>query len=106
MRAAQLHGSFVYQFGDNEAKVRPYILAGLGTTFFSSSELDTETKFSWALGGGVKTFLTDALGLKFQAKYNPPSLNDESAGDFCDPFGFCSGTLSQFEIGAGVVFRF
>jgi len=32
-------------------------------------------------------------------------LNDASS-DFCDPFGFCQGSLKQFEILGGVVLRF
>jgi hypothetical protein len=33
-------------------------------------------------------------------------LNDEDAGRFCDPFGFCQGVLQQIELGGGVVVRF
>jgi hypothetical protein len=33
-------------------------------------------------------------------------LNDEESGDFCVPFGFCQGTLSQIEFAGGVVLRF
>jgi hypothetical protein len=33
-------------------------------------------------------------------------LNDEDAGEFCDPFGFCQGTLLQIEFGGGVLLRF
>jgi hypothetical protein len=40
-----------------------------------------------------------------QAKYAPTYLND-SGSDFCDPFGFCQSWLSQFELAAGVLFRF
>ena len=104
--AGQLHGNFIYQFGEEDARVRPYLLAGLGATFFRSAELRSETKLSWAIGGGAKVFLQEHIGIKLQAKYNPTRLGDESAGDFCDPFGFCQGTLNQFELGGGLILRF
>jgi hypothetical protein len=44
--------------------------------------------------------------MKFQAKYNPTRLNGDAEGSFCDPFGFCQSTLSQFELGGGFVFGF
>jgi hypothetical protein len=39
-------------------------------------------------------------------RYKPVILSDGSSGDFCDPFGFCQGTLQQFEFAGGVVVRF
>jgi hypothetical protein len=33
-------------------------------------------------------------------------VGDDSDGDFCDPFGFCQGSLQQIEIAAGAVVRF
>jgi opacity protein-like surface antigen len=104
--AGQLHGNFVYQFGDESAGVRPYVLGGLGATFFRSDNLQSETKFSWALGGGVKVYVDEQVGIKFQGKYNPTRLNDESSEPFCDPFGFCQSTLNQFELGVGLILRF
>jgi opacity protein-like surface antigen len=104
--AGQLHGNFIYQFSGEPSRVRPYVLAGLGATFFRSDNLESETKLSWAVGGGAKVFLQEHIGIKLQAKYNPTRLGGDSQGDFCDPFGFCQSTLNQFEIGGGVVFRF
>lgn len=104
--AGQLHGNFIYQFAEEDARVRPYVLAGLGATFFRSAELQSETKLSFALGGGAKIFLQEHIGIKLQAKYNPTRLGGDSAGDFCDPFGFCQGTLNQFEFGGGLILRF
>jgi hypothetical protein len=39
-------------------------------------------------------------------RYKPTMLNDEDAADFCDPFGFCQGTLQQIEFAGGAVVRF
>ncbi len=101
----QLFGSVVYQWGREESKVRPFVLGGLGATLFEADDVPSETKLAWAVGGGAKLFLHRKLGIKLQAKFNPTLLNDESS-DFCDPFGFCAGSVSSFELLSGVVFRF
>ncbi len=101
----QLLGSVVYQWGTEESKIRPFVLGGLGATFFEADDIPSETKFAWAVGGGAKLFFHRRLGIKLQAKFNPTLLNDESS-DFCDPFGFCAGSVSSFELVSGVVFRF
>jgi len=101
----QLLGSVVYQWGAEESKVRPFVLGGLGATFFEADDIPSETKLAWAVGGGAKLFFHRKLGIKLQAKYNPTLLNDESS-DFCDPFGFCAGSVGSFELLSGVVFRF
>jgi opacity protein-like surface antigen len=101
----QLFGSVVYQWGASESKVRPFVLGGLGATFFEADDIPSETKLAWAAGGGAKLFLHRKLGIKVQAKFNPTLLDDESS-DFCDPFGFCASSVSSFELLSGVVFRF
>ncbi len=103
--AAQVFGSVVYQWGAPESKFRPFVLGGLGATLFEADDIPGETKLAWAVGAGAKLFFHRKLGIKLQAKFNPTLLNDESS-DFCDPFGFCAGSVSSFELLSGVVFRF
>jgi opacity protein-like surface antigen len=103
--ADQLLGSVVYQWGVEESKIRPFVVGGMGATFFSADDIPSETKLAWAAGGGVKVFLHPKLGIKAQAKLNSTILNDESS-DFCDPFSFCSSSLNPFELLSGVVLRF
>ena len=105
VNVGQLHGNFVYRFGAGNGRFDPFVFAGLGATFFSATDLDSETKFSWALGAGLKWFPTRKVGARLQARYNPTQLNDTSS-DFCDPFGFCQGSLQQFELMAGLSMRF
>jgi opacity protein-like surface antigen len=100
-----LQGSFVYQLGAQEARVKPFLLAGLGATRLSATDLEAETKFSWALGVGVKWFPARHLGARAQTRYAPTQLHDSSS-EVCDPFGFCQGSLHQFEFMGGLVFRF
>jgi opacity protein-like surface antigen len=101
----QLQGSFVHQFGAAASRWRPYLAAGAGMAILNSSDIDSEAKLSFNLGAGVKWLLSERLGARLQAKYTPTYLND-GGSDFCDPFGFCQDWLSQFELTAGLLFRF
>lgn len=101
----QLLASVVYQWAREGAKVRPFVIGGLGATFFRADDIPSETKLAWAVGGGAKISLHRNFGIKLQARYNPTRLNDESS-EFCDPFGFCASSVSSFELLSGVVFRF
>jgi hypothetical protein len=57
------------------------------------------------VGGGLKWFVQEHVGLKGQARYTPTQLHDTSSS-VCDPFDFCQGSLKHLEFGGGVVFRF
>jgi outer membrane protein W len=104
-KVAQLHGDLVYQFGAEQAPLKPFVFAGLGATFFSATDLESETKLSWAIGAGLKWLPSRRFGFRAHAAYNPTRLDDASS-EFCDPFGFCQGSLKQFELIGGVFLRF
>lgn len=106
MTVSQLHGNIVYRFGGPEARLQPFTFAGLGTTFFRADDLESENKLSFGFGGGVRYFPVKAIGVRGHFRYKPTMLNDEDAGDFCDPFGFCQGSLQQVETAAAVILRF
>jgi opacity protein-like surface antigen len=106
MTVRQLHGNVVYRLGRADAKWQPFAFAGLGATFFSADTVESETKLSLDVGGGVKYFISQSIGARAQFRYKPTFLNDTSAGRFCDPFGFCQGVLHQLEFAAGAVVRF
>ena len=105
MSAGQLHGNFVYQFRGDDATLRPFAFVGLGATFFSATDVRSETKFSWAIGAGVKYFAAPRVGLRVHVRYKPTRLGD-SGEEFCDPFGFCQDGLGQWELAAGLALRF
>jgi opacity protein-like surface antigen len=105
-KAGDLHGHAVYHFADRDTRLRPFLIAGLGATFFRGGGQPSETKLSWTLGGGVKYSPWRRIGLRGHVRYKPVNLSDEEAGDFCDPFGFCQGWLHQMELAGGVVVRF
>jgi hypothetical protein len=106
MSATQLRGNVVYTFHGAEARVSPLVFGGLGVTVFRADEIPTETQFSVGVGGGLDYFPWPAVGFRGQFQYKPTMLSPESAGDFCDPFGFCQNILSQVGVLAGVAFRF
>jgi opacity protein-like surface antigen len=106
MTVGHLHVNAVRQFGAVDSRLRPFVFAGLGATFLSADELPSETKLSFALGGGVKYFPWTRIGVRGSFRYKPTLLKDEGAAPFCDPFGFCQGTLQQIEFAAGAIVRF
>jgi opacity protein-like surface antigen len=106
MTIRQLHGDVVYHLSAAGARLRPFVFGGVGATFFSADDLDSETKFSFGLGAGVKYFRWESIGVRAHFRYKPTMLNDKDAADFCDPFGFCEGVLSQVEFAGGVTVRF
>jgi Outer membrane protein beta-barrel domain len=106
MSVGQLHGNIVYRFSGAAARLQPFAFAGLGATFFRADDVPSETKLSLGFGGGIKYFFSRAVGVRGHVRYAPTLLNDTASGDFCDPFGFCHGTLQQFEFAAGAVVRF
>jgi opacity protein-like surface antigen len=106
MSVSQLQGNAVYHLGRPDSRLRPFLFAGLGATFFRADGLESETKLSFGLGGGIKYFAWTNLGIRGHFRYKPTMLDDEEAGDFCDPFGFCQRTLNQIEVAAAVIVRF
>jgi opacity protein-like surface antigen len=101
-----LLGYAIYRFGDTAAKVRPFAFGGAGVKFLWARDLESETKLSFGLGGGLSYFVSRNLAVEGRVTYKPTMMSDSDAGDFCDPFGFCQSTLQQFEFAAGVRFRF
>jgi outer membrane protein W len=106
MTVRQLHGNVVWQFAAADSRLRPFVFTGLGATFLSGDDLQSETKLSFGLGGGVKYFPWQTVGIRGHVRYKPTLLNDDDAGRFCDPFGFCQGVLQQVEFVVGAVIRF
>ncbi len=76
-------------------KIHPYITAGLGGIFTSSSNslLDIGKKFAVNYGGGLKIFPAGPAGIRIDARgYTIPSIQDQ--------------TLNVIEVSVGVVFAF
>ena len=115
------HGYFAYNFGDPDAKARPYILGGLGATQFGSVTLnvgdkshaiDGNTKFSTTWAVGVKVYPGKNVGLRLEGRWTPTYIKSDAAGWWCDPYwGYCyvvgnAQYANQFDLGGGITLRF
>jgi opacity protein-like surface antigen len=110
------HGYFAYNFGDTDAKVRPYVLGGLGATQFGS--LDTplgqvggNTKFSSTWAAGLKMFPSKNFGIRLEGRWTPTYIKSDAAGYWCDPYWGCytvadAQYANQFELSGGIILRF
>jgi hypothetical protein len=115
------HGFFAYNFGDAEAKVRPYALIGLGATHYgevaytktggAAATVNAQTQFSTIWGGGVKFFPTPKVGVQVGMLWTPTYIKTDAEGVWCDPWWGCwvvgdAQYSNQFEFMGGVTFRF
>ena len=111
LKVGQLHGNFLFEKIGYGNTTRPYFLLGLGATFFNPDHgFEGESRFSFALGAGVKIDASDKIGLKIQGKYNPTYLDEDWGGTWCDPFYGCYQTadpdyLDQGEFTAGLTYK-
>jgi len=106
----QFHGNFLIYVADRESSLRPYFLFGLGATRASGAD-SSITKFSFGLGGGLKYFFSDNMGVRLQMRYTPTYLYSTAGGVWCDWWGFCwvvpnDKFLNQGDVTAGWTFRF
>jgi hypothetical protein len=108
------HGFFAYNFGDAEAKVRPYVLGGLGATHYGAA---TYTKTGGATattptrGAGVKIYPAPNVGFQAGIQWTPTYIKSDAAGWWCDPWWGCyvvgdAQYSNQFEFAGGITFRF
>ncbi|MCU7906466.1 MAG: porin family protein [Candidatus Thiodiazotropha sp. (ex Epidulcina cf. delphinae)] len=88
----------------------PYITGGLGMTFMNPGHrgYDDETRFSMSVGGGLKWYPTERLGIRFEMR-GYSTLVNSNGSLFCD--GGCNLQINgdifpQFETNLGLIFRF
>ncbi|NTW66602.1 MAG: outer membrane beta-barrel protein [Nitrospirae bacterium] len=98
-------------YGQATGKIRPFVVGTFGATHMVPKQegLDSETKFSLSLGGGVKMYLTEHVGIRLDARWFGTLFNG-SGGVFCSN-GACLVTvqgdvLSQFTANAGIILAF
>lgn len=104
----QLGGNYLFR-EDGEA-LRPYIGVGLGATRLvpEPAGLESETRFSASIAGGLKAYLGSHFGFRFEVRGFFTVLESDSSL-FCARVCtvHTSGTdLSQAEIRGGLIFRF
>ena len=120
MNIDNYHGYFGYNFGEFDAKVRPYVMIGFGATDFGSVDYNAfgqarstpgATRFSTTWGAGAKFYASPNVGFKAGVRWTPTYISSEAVGWWCDPFWGCyvvgdSKYVNQFEIHGGVAFKF
>jgi len=91
---------------------RPFAAFTIGATYFNPKDYNYESdwKFSFTAGGGIKYYFSDNLGVRAQWRFLVP-IYFSSASIFCSN-GYCGifvtgGTyLLQYDLTAGLVFSF
>ena len=104
-------GTFLF---DGEL-ARPYIVATIGASRFDPVPpgFDSETFFSWSIGGGLKMFPKERVGLRLEARVFG-NLLDSDSRIFCQTgpqLNVCAvhvegDVLWRWQATAGVIFRF
>lgn len=101
-------GLYLPPTGDDA--LRPFVTFSLGITVFNPSEGKSEDKFSVSLGGGLKYYFGDHVGLRLQALWTPTYINSTAEGIFCGPFTCYvvedSHYVQQIEVSAGLIIGF
>ena len=94
----------------NHERFIPYVSGGIGMTHLrpGRSGFSDETRLSLSLGGGLKWYPTERLGIRLEMR-GYGTLLETSGSLFCD--GGCqlelsSDLLPQFETNLGLIFRF
>ena len=87
-----------YQIGGlyelRTGRVRPYGLLSVGLTHFNPKPKDrsSEWRFSFGFGGGVKAFVTERIGFRFQGRMLFPYFG-QGGGLWCSAPGGCFVSL-------------
>jgi opacity protein-like surface antigen len=118
------HGNYVYNWGERDGRVRPYIFGGLGATQYTfgdvllatppgsvPSAIPGETRFSTNWGGGVKAYFSPAVGARVGVRWTPTYIKSDPAGIWCDPWYGCWQAVNtqyanQFDMTVGLTVRF
>jgi hypothetical protein len=97
-------------------RAAPFVTAGIGVAVWApkTSSLNTKTQFSGILGGGLKLWLTDALGIRLQATMLMPMVYNGfgfgcgigTGGASCGSNLYTRITPIQGDFSGGLVFRF
>ena len=114
------HGYFSYNFLPG-ARVRPYVLGGLGASNYSSVDytrlngltgtIGGVTRFSSTWGAGLKVGGSPNVGARLGVLWTPTYIKSDAVGWWCDPFWGCylvgdAQYSRQFEFSGGITFRF
>jgi hypothetical protein len=117
LKIDQIHANFLHHYKIADPRARPYIMASLGATTYyadSNGRKDSRSYFSFALGGGIKYFITSYFGLRGEARWTSTLLSAENSSFWCISGGAGAACLinlktslqQQVDLTGGIVFRF
>jgi hypothetical protein len=93
----------------DQGKLQPYMVGSLGATRFDfkSSSFDSEVEFSMSLGGGVKWFPSERVGVRLEGRVFGTFVNTESVAA-TGPRGTVvvgrTDMLVQYNVTVGLIF--
>ncbi|MDX2479090.1 MAG: outer membrane beta-barrel protein [Desulfuromusa sp.] len=97
------------RYGTEGETINPYVAAGIGATHFSPEQGDSETKFSFSLGGGALVPINEHLSLRFEGR-GFGTVFDNDSEIFCVnnqcAVRFEGDVLWQVSAFTGLVFSF
>jgi opacity protein-like surface antigen len=112
----RFHCNFLHHYRIADPRAMPYVMAGLGVTTYGvagNGQSDSESHFSFALGGGVKYFITSRFGLRGEARWSPTVWSSSGSTLWCSVGGGATCLIDlktsvqhQLDLTGGLVFRF
>jgi len=107
----QFQGDFTHEYilENWSPRARPLVMGSLGATRIPDRANNSFTRFSFGLGGGIKSYFTRHLGWRIQGEWLPMVVSPEVGSFVCG--GGCVVHLSvtavsQGEIVSGPLLRF
>ena len=106
----QYHGNLIITLADEQVRLKPFLLVGMGATRAGGAG-DSITKFSMGVGGGVRYFFSEHMGMRMQGRWSPTYIKSTTAGFYCSYWGFCweindAHFLHQYDATVGLIVRF
>jgi outer membrane protein W len=100
----------------SDSKIRPFIAGGVGWTNFTNVDnpnglyLGFYNRLAYNIGGGIKYYMTDHFGLRFDLRYMP-TRTTPSSGEECSVYYGCyevaqNNHANQGGANLGVIVRF
>src|SRR5262249_11172267 len=106
------HFNVVLNGGHRDGMVRPWfffvlVAVNYSDAVFTTVTVEGLTRFSFAMGGGVKIYPSKHVGFRATARWVPTYIKSDVYGWWCDPFYGCFPTgntqySNQFEFSGGV----
>ncbi|MBZ5641901.1 MAG: porin family protein [Acidobacteriia bacterium] len=102
----------VYQFRGPRAKLRPFLVFGVGFPHYGVAAINGKKPFAGSLGGGVKYYFTRNLGIRVDTRWLATETSFKET-DLCS-YGYyyipepcpVNNSANQGQVNVGLIFRF